>query len=437
MVVPNGHAFSPTFAVQPGNKYRVTITGGVAVDGSRCIYHRIAYATTYSPNIFDSGVVGYAGLTDFLGCGNMNNATTTYTYDWTCPAGVYFASIDLYQNGSATLVFSHVAVQDYSGVAQWGADVTGSNVSADTINVNGIAAATVIANVNAAYAAAIAANAELANIASDNVLSAGEKSAVILDYNTLSSEQPGLDSQAVATGITTAKTNYDAAILALSVYLGSLTTPTHWYDTSGDTTIVGSTFRAEFGTAYAARQALLDAIANVVNPIVGLMPAQAGADVTAINISAGIAGQGALATINQTNTGNIVPGAVNSSIVYSSTVEIIAAASATTVLAQLTLSTNGGYVKIRCMMEATGESFTNYAFPSLDIRKGDATGPSIMFYGNLFLPRFITDGGLACIAIEAVDATAAPSQQYTITMTCGSVAVACDGISLVVENAKV
>ncbi|RZU39322.1 fibronectin type III domain-containing protein [Edaphobacter modestus] len=125
MLVPgNSSAFSPTFAVQPGNKYRITITGAVAVDGTRVIYHRIFWGSTYVPNISDLPVVGYQGYQDFLSAGNMNNPFTTYTYDWTCPQGTHYATIALYQLGTAQLVFSHVVVQDYSASAQWGSDVT-------------------------------------------------------------------------------------------------------------------------------------------------------------------------------------------------------------------------------------------------------------------------------------------------------------------------
>jgi hypothetical protein len=124
VLTEGGHAFSPTFAVQPGQKYRIKITGSVAVDGTRIVYHRIFYGTTYGPNISDLPAAGYQGLFDFLQAGNMNNLTTTYTYDWTCPPDTHYASIALYQLGTAQPVFSHVVVQDYSAAAEWGADVT-------------------------------------------------------------------------------------------------------------------------------------------------------------------------------------------------------------------------------------------------------------------------------------------------------------------------
>lgn len=109
-----------------------------------------------------------------------------------------------------------------------------------------------------AQAAADAANLALGNIASDNVLSAGEKSAVILDYNTIIGEQSGIDSQAITFG--QSRTAYDAAMSALMTYLVSLAPA--WNDTAHDTPIIGTTFRAKFADVYAARQALLNAISG-------------------------------------------------------------------------------------------------------------------------------------------------------------------------------
>ena len=116
------------------------------------------------------------------------------------------------------------------------------------------------AEANQAAADAAAANAELANIASDNILSQGEKPLVIRDYNVITTEQAGIDGQASSFGITTEKTAYDNAVTALTSYLGTLTSPTAWNNLSGDTVIVGTTFRQKFADVYTTRQALLNAI---------------------------------------------------------------------------------------------------------------------------------------------------------------------------------
>ncbi|HJV73178.1 MAG TPA: hypothetical protein VJ654_03065 [Noviherbaspirillum sp.] len=111
-----------------------------------------------------------------------------------------------------------------------------------------------------AQSAADAANLELANIASDSVLSKGEKPAVVADYNAILAEQTGIDTQANLFVIVSQKTAYDNAISALTTYLTGLS-PTYT-DYTNDTTIVGTTFRSKFADVYSTRQALLNAISS-------------------------------------------------------------------------------------------------------------------------------------------------------------------------------
>ena len=118
----------------------------------------------------------------------------------------------------------------------------------------------------AAAAAAVAqgdantANSVLADIASDSVLTPDEKPRVIQDYTVILAEQTGIDGQATNYGVTTEKTTYDAAVSALTTYLGTLTSPVTWNNLAGNTAIVGATFRGKFADVYTTRQALLDAI---------------------------------------------------------------------------------------------------------------------------------------------------------------------------------
>lgn len=116
------------------------------------------------------------------------------------------------------------------------------------------------------YGSALASAQALADIADDDLLTPGEKPRVILDWSVISGEQAGIDAQASARNFTTEQDAYDDAITALSTYLGTLTTPVAWNNLSGNTTIVGATFRAKFADVYAARQTLLNRIAgrNVV-----------------------------------------------------------------------------------------------------------------------------------------------------------------------------
>lgn len=120
---------------------------------------------------------------------------------------------------------------------------------------------TAVTNAATAQTAANTANTALANIASDSILSPGEKPSVKLDYDTLIAEQAGIDAQATAFAITTEKTAYDTAVSALTTYLGTLT---GWNTIPGsDVAIVGTTFRTKFQDVYTARQALLTKIAQV------------------------------------------------------------------------------------------------------------------------------------------------------------------------------
>ncbi|MEJ7745919.1 MAG: hypothetical protein WKF61_04020 [Luteimonas sp.] len=131
--------------------------------------------------------------------------------------------------------------------------------TADTALNNAAAAQT--AATNAANEAA-AASAKLADIASDSVLTPGEKPVVIGNRDTIVAEQAGIEAQATAFWITTEKTNYSAAITALTAYLATLITPVSWNVLTGNTDIVGATFRVKFGDVYSTRQLLLNKIAS-------------------------------------------------------------------------------------------------------------------------------------------------------------------------------
>ena len=136
-----------------------------------------------------------------------------------------------------------------------------------TGTVNGTTASTLVSTANTALSTANTASsnattalAQLTDIASDNLLTPGEKPTVIADYGVITSEQAGIDAQAGSYGITTQRTAYNNAVAALTTYLGTLTTPVVWNNLSGNTNIVGTTFRSRFSTVYTTRQALLDAI---------------------------------------------------------------------------------------------------------------------------------------------------------------------------------
>lgn len=128
-----GGATSPAFNVTPGNKYRFAFTGQTTGTGTQSVYHRIQYGASYSANM--PQVAG--AYTDFLAAGAITSTLTSYTYDWVCPAGVFYASLAIYENGAtAPLLYTNVSAQDYVASGQWGADVTGSNQSASTATLS-------------------------------------------------------------------------------------------------------------------------------------------------------------------------------------------------------------------------------------------------------------------------------------------------------------
>jgi hypothetical protein len=90
------------------------------------------------------------------------------------------------------------------------------------------------------------------------VLTPGKKPVWIFMYSFLTGEQSALDSEATTFGITTEKTNYDTAVSALTTYLATLTTPVAWNNLTGNTTIVGTTFRTKFNDVLVDKQALLN-----------------------------------------------------------------------------------------------------------------------------------------------------------------------------------
>ncbi len=274
--ISGGGAFSASFTVSPGQKYRFSFTVVCSGSGPNTVTHRVCYASTFTHNI---PAITYADLAGFVFSGTL----TTFEYDWTCPTGVYFASLAMYNlSGTANLYYSNVSAREYGAAGEWGADVTSSNTAA------------------------------------------------------------------------------------------------------------------------------------------------------------GIAGQGALATINQANTGNIVAGAVNSQITFSSSVLVNIPANTVTVVAQATITTAGGYVKIRATMMMFGNSSTSYAYAQLILHKGGATDPQLTFYGNVFVPLGITPGGGgSIITIEAIDTSPALAQQYTVTAYSNTVAMQADSITFSCENAKV
>lgn len=109
---------------------------------------------------------------------------------------------------------------------------------------------------DAAQSSANTANTAIGNISSDNVLSMGEKGALLTNYTAITNDQTALDNQADTFGVS--RTSYDAAITALTTYLTGLTPA--YNDLTKDTPIDGPTMRTKFANVYSAKQLLLNGI---------------------------------------------------------------------------------------------------------------------------------------------------------------------------------
>lgn len=115
----------------------------------------------------------------------------------------------------------------------------------------------------------------LVDLNDDNTLTPAKKPVWIMLYSTITGEQSNIDSQATTYGITTEKTNYDAAITTLTNYLATLTTPVAWDNLTGNTTITGTTFRADFQDVLTKKQLLLDKMHDAAKALADAAQTQA------------------------------------------------------------------------------------------------------------------------------------------------------------------
>lgn len=168
---------------------------------------------------------------------------------------------------------------------------------------------------NAAQTSANTANTAISNISSDSLLTPDEKPSITLDRDVILAESSGIEARATSYGITTEKTTYTNAVSTLISYLATLTTPVLWSNLSGNTTIVGTTFRSRFADVYTARQTLLNKIAEIAGQqaiwsnISGTGKPENNADVT---LTSQVSTQApADVTINASSTGAIISGQFN------------------------------------------------------------------------------------------------------------------------------
>tara|TARA_R110000782_G_scaffold167129_10_gene259376 strand:+ start:10565 stop:13753 length:3189 start_codon:yes stop_codon:yes gene_type:complete len=186
-----------------------------------------------------------------------------------CPGGQADPYIFFSDGFIAKVEPAQTAIPPYMpGPGDRRADVTGENTANNTANVGAKTAAQLLSDVSAAAleasnAAIDASDAQIRiqNIVSDSVLDKSEKPDIQQRWSAIDNEAAGIDGQAAAYGITTERTNYINRRIDLAAYLGSLSPA--WYDASTDTPINRTTFNAMFTDFYAARQAVLNKIAEI------------------------------------------------------------------------------------------------------------------------------------------------------------------------------
>lgn len=156
---------------------------------------------------------------------------------------------------SAAIVEERVARTD--AISALASTVT--SVSATSTNaLNAANAAQTAANSAATQAAT--ANSQIANIASDNILSRNEKPDVILQWQRAADEKTDIIAKAISLGVDYGA--YDYSYTTLANYLNSIGPGTSgWRDLTVDSNIVGVDFRYNWQVLYANRQTLLNAIA--------------------------------------------------------------------------------------------------------------------------------------------------------------------------------
>jgi hypothetical protein len=191
----------------------------------------------------------------------------------TAASATQLVQAQLNTGGTTQLAIAAAQTQANTAVSNAATAQTTANTAVANAATAQTTANTAVSNAATAQTAANTANTALTNLASDGILSPSEKPSVVQNYTVITGEQAGIDAQATSYGITTEKTNYDAAVSALTTYLNTLT---GWNVVPGsDVVIVGTTFRSKFADVYTKRQLLLDAIAAKAKVLADTAQAQA------------------------------------------------------------------------------------------------------------------------------------------------------------------
>lgn len=214
-----------------------------------------------------SGVQPTTGWLEYSGTAGFGTANTI-------PANAKFIAVGIFLHYGGT-----VGYHEAQGISL--EDITAAAAAQTTANTAATAAST-------AQSDATSALGKITDISSDNLLTPDEKPQIIQDYDVIIAEKSGINTQASNYGVTTESTAYNTAVTDLTNYLATLTSPVLWSNLTGNTTIVGVTFRTNFKNVYTARQALLDKIAALAKTLADAAQTTANAQSTTTLVGRGV-----------------------------------------------------------------------------------------------------------------------------------------------------
>lgn len=146
----------------------------------------------------------------------------------------------------------------------------------------------------------------------------------------------------------------------------------------------------------------------------------------------GFQGQGALATVNQADTQNIVVGAVNTQVSLTAGGIIPIAASTDTTLGSAGTSEAGGFVCVRALFYGDCSAAGSTSKLQLSIYRGSA------LIGGQIAPLSVGNSPYVFYYVEEIDASPDPSQVYSAVVTeSGGNAATAFNFRLVVDQRKV
>lgn len=230
------------------------------------------YVKFQSFNVYGRGLQDLAGLTAYtLSLASITTApsgasvTPEYRSNiirWTNPTSLEFEYVQILASMTNNVATATVVGKDVAG------DWTHQNLNGGDTWYYWLNAVDFAGNVSTTISAGSGTALTIAlyeGIGSDSVLTPAEKLLIIREWNDLQNEKAGIDSSATSLGITTEKTNYDNAYSTLSTYLSGLSPA--YNDTTQNTSIVRTTWDANWESLYTNRQALLNKIDAVASTL--------------------------------------------------------------------------------------------------------------------------------------------------------------------------